>query len=71
MQKIVVNDTKILQTFYDQWNQPHKLKPGESKSIDVEAPVKEEIITITAGAKKITIGEVGKKQLTLIIKQGD
>lgn len=64
-----MNNTNILQVFYDQFNRPHHLKPGESKTIDVEAPVKEEVITITAGAKKITINEVGKKQITLIIKQ--
>ncbi len=69
MLKTIVNDTQIPQTFYDQWNQPHHLKPGESKAIDVQAPVEEEIITITAGAKKIKIGGAKQKGLTLIIKQ--
>jgi len=71
MLKTVVNNTKILQVFYDQFNRPHHIQPGESKSIDVEAPVEEETITITAGARKILISELGKKPLTLIIQQGE
>ncbi len=69
MNKTIVNNTNILQVFYDQFNRPHHLKPGESKVIDVQAPVKEEVITITAGAKKILKGGVGNNQLTLVIKQ--
>ena len=69
MDKIIVNESNILQVFYDQFNQPHHLKPGESKTIDVEAPTNEEVITITAGAKKVLISGVGKNQLTLLINQ--
>ncbi len=69
MDKTIVNETNILQVFYDQFNRPHHLKPGESKTIDIEAPVKEEVITIMAGAKKVLISGVGKNQLTLIINQ--
>lgn len=69
MLKTIVNETNILQVFYDQFNQPHHLKPGESKSISIEAPVEEEVITISAGAKKIIISGIAKQQLTLVIKQ--
>lgn len=69
MDKTIVNHTNILQTFYDQFNRPHILKPGESKTIDVEASVKEEVITISAGAKKVLISGLGEKQITLIINQ--
>lgn len=69
MNKIIVNESNILQIFYDQFYQPHHLKPGESKTINVEAPKAEEIITISAGAKKVLISGLGEKTITLIINQ--
>ncbi len=67
MDKTIVNDSNILQVFYDQFNQPIHLQPGESKIIDIEDPVEQ--ITITAGAKRVLISGVGKNQLTLLIDQ--
>jgi len=69
MNKKIENHTNILQTFYDEFSRPHILKPGESKIISVGAPIQEEVITISAGAKKVVIGEVGNKKITLIINQ--